>query len=279
MRSTILSFGGGLDSTTLIAIDRNRDRVAKLLRIDRQRIDDVFPAVDHIVFSDTGAEHRWTYEHIAQIDGVTTVQKDGESIADWCERLGIVPLMPGASHICSLKFKGEVMAKWAREQGITAPTWIIGIEADEGARVKRFQKAPDDAATYLYPLVELGLTRDRCELLLIALGWAVPNKSSCTFCPFKSEEELRDMFENDPEAWAQCERIEAAFEAASAAKHQAWIDAGQPLSNGKRPRAPKGMWRKNSWAEGARLFAKKIDGRQLSMAEWAERFQTIITKA
>lgn len=36
--------------------------------------------------------------------------------------------------------------------------------------------------------------------------------------------------------------------------------------NGKR--APKGMWRKNAWEEGARLFARSVDGRKLSVEEW-----------
>lgn len=275
----ILSFGGGVDSTTLIAIDQNRDRTAKLLRISREELDRRFPVIDRIVFSDTGAEHRATYEHIqrvSQMVDIDIVSKDGESIAEWCERLGIVPLMPGASHICSLKFKGEVMGEWAKQ--FDQVTWLIGIEADEGRRAKRFQKPKDDEAEYLYPLIELGLTRDRCELVLTYLGWDVPEKSSCTFCPFKSEEELIHMRRNDPEAWEQCKRIEASFRLTSAEKHQRWIDAGQPLSSGKRPRAPVGMWRKDSWAEGARLFAKKIDGRQLSVEEWGRRIDGIIAR-
>ena len=33
------------------------------------------------------------------------------------------------------------------------------------------------------------------------------------------------------------------------------------------------MWRLDSWAEGRRLFVKKIDGRQLSVPEWAAKFE------
>lgn len=60
----------------------------------------------------------------------------------------------------------------------------------------------------------------------------------------------------------------------SAVKNKAWIDAGKPLNKGGR--APRGMWRKDSWAEGARLFAKTVEGRRLSVDEWADRFENLI---
>ena len=268
-------FGGGLDSTTLMAIDSDRSRAAAYLGVTESHLADVFPSPDVWLFSDTGAEHAGTYAHIEWIKQICAnlviVRRDGENIAEWCTRLGIVPLMPGGSHICSLKFKGEVMQKWVKAHTSAPATWIIGIEADEGKRAKRFQKPRNDAGTYLYPLLELGITRDACEGILAHLGWPTPIKSSCTFCPFKSEAELRWMYRNDHQAWDQCQEIESAFEAMSAVKNQAWLDAGQPLNKGGR--APRGMWRKNSWAEGARLFARKVNGQQLSMQEWAEIFE------
>ena len=56
---------------------------------------------------------------------------------------------------------------------------------------------------------------------------------------------------------------------------QAWLDAGKPLVGEKRPRAPKGMWRIDSWAAGARLFAKRVEGRQLSTGEWRARVTVV----
>lgn len=268
--------GGGLDSTTLVAIDLNRDTSAKLLGTTREHLDSVFPRPDVWLFSDTGAEHTGTYENVASLqrligDRFKVVQREGENILDWCLRLGIVPLMPGGSHICSLKFKGEVMQKWAKAEGINAATWIIGIEANEGKRAKRFQKPRGDAGKYIYPLMDLGLDRDACATLLDMLGWDKPIKSSCVFCPFKSAEEIRWMYRNDQAAWDTCAEVEDAFRVMSAIKHGKWLDAGQPLNRGGR--APKGMWRKNSWAAGARLFAKKVNGKQLTMQEWAEIFE------
>lgn len=270
----VLSFGGGVDSSTLIAIDENRDRACEFLGISREELDRVFPVIEHHVFADTGAESAATYRNIERVQEIlggrlNIVRKDGETITEWCLRLGSVPVMPGGSHVCSLKYKGEVMAKWAKERELN-PTWIIGIEANEGRRAKRFTAPKGDTANYIYPLIDLGLTRDRCLELLAFLGWHGVEKSSCVFCPFKSEDELRDMWLNDREAWDLCVKIEHRFEEASLEKHRAWIDAGRPLNKGGR--APRGMWRKDSFAEGARLFVKKVDGRQLSLAEWDARF-------
>lgn len=270
-------FGGGLDSTTLVEIDLDRDRAASLMQISRELLDRVFPSPDLWIFSDTGAEHAHTYKQVADIaarlgDRFVQVAKNGESILEWNLRLGTVPVMPGGSHTCSLKYKGEVMEGYVAERFGCDVTWIIGIEADEEGRAKRFTKPKGNGHTYLYPLMDLELTRQGCATLLGLMGAFVPEKSSCVYCPFKSVEELRWMFHNDQAAWELCVRVEDAFQAASAYKHQAWIDAGKPLSQGKRPRAPRGMWRLDSFAEGARLFAKRIDGKQLSVREWGERF-------
>lgn len=279
--TTVLSFGGGVDSSTLIAIDLNRNKASSLIGVSRHHLDELFPSPDYYVFSDTGAESRKTYENVRLTSDIlqkhgrklTTVRREGETITQWCLRLGVVPLMPGGSHVCSLKFKGEVMAKWAKNIGLENITWQIGIEADETNRSSRFTKPKGDSTEYVYPLIDLGLTREKCIFLLDALGWHEIEKSSCVFCPYKTESELRQMYMHDRNAWELCVDIEAAFEEASNRKHQAWLDSGQPLNKGGR--APRGMWRKNSYMEGARLFAR----RKLSIQEWEEFFRNEIPVA
>jgi len=275
VRQVILSYGGGVDSTALVVIDANRDQVAEYLGIEREELDAAFPRFDKAVFADTGAEFQVTYKTIDRVsqllgDRFCITRKAGETIFEWCKRLGIVPVMPGGSHICSMKFKGDVLAAWAKAEGITKPVWQIGIEADEGRRVKRFSAPKDDSAEYRYPLVELGLTRHRLDCLLAHMGWCDVHKSSCVFCPFMSEVEIKDMYLNHPEEWAKAVEIEDGFRETSKIKHQAWLAAGQPTDSAGR--ALRGMWKKDSWAEGARLFVKEVGGRRLSVHEWAERF-------
>lgn len=271
----ILSYGGGRDSTALVAIDLNRDLAAAYLGIERAVLDAAFPVFDYAVFADPGAEFSVTYRTIDRVaealgDRFVRTQRDGETIAEWCLRLGIVPVMPGGAHVCSKKFKGDVLAAWAKAEGIRAPVWLIGIEANEGRRVKRFTAPKGDVAEYRYPLVELGLGRADLYGLLDHLGWPDVHKSSCVFCPFMSEAEIRDLYLHHPTEWELVVELENAFCEMSTVKHSAWLNAGQPLNAGGR--APRGMWRENSWENGARLFTRTINGRRLSVHEWAALF-------
>lgn len=276
MNQVALSFGGGVDSSTIIAMDLNRPLAAHLLGITLDALNAALPSFNEVVFADTGAEHAHTYANVERFQAACVaagktfrvVRFDGgragdRSITEWMLRLGIVPVMGGGSHICSKKFKGDAIAK---ELG--PRHFLIGIEANEGRRM--VFTPPKGESTFGHPLMDLGITREMCLDLLPKLGFPGVKKSSCVQCPFKSVAELRDMWRNDAEAWAVCERVEAAFERTSHEKHQAWIDAGQPLNRGGR--APTGMWRKDSWAEGRRLFIKTVDGRQLTVAEWAAKF-------
>lgn len=257
----VLSLGGGVDSTAILIVHLFEKSLG----------------IDAVVFSDTGAEHPDTYRNIEFLKNLCgdaglpfhIVSKEGETITEWCVRLGTVPVMAGGSHVCSKKFKGDVIKKWAERQGIAAPTYLIGIEANEGRRVSRFTAPKGDAARYEYPLVDWGMDRAACEDLLRQHGLAV-RKSSCMFCPFMSEPEIAEALA-DPHAAEVIRLVEDSFEKASPRRHQAWKDAGEPLNAGGR--APRGMWRRDSWAEGRRLFVKKINGRQLSVDEWAERFK------
>jgi len=272
----VLAFGGGLDSTGLLAIHLNRDLSCVKLGITRAALDAALPQIDAVVFSDPGAEFKATYENVEVARQLCAdhglrfevVRKDGETITQWLARNGTVPVMPGGPHTCSLKFKGEVMHKWAASEFAGQDvTWVIGIEADEGHRVTRFQAAKNSNS--IFPLVTLGINRERILELVSALWPVMVVKSSCVFCPFMSQDEITSMAANNPEEWSLVRQVEADFQAASSTKHQAWLDAGKPLvGKGERKRAPKGMWRLDSYATGGRLFVKRVGGRMLSVEEW-----------
>ena len=256
---TILSFGGGVDSSAIL--------------LTHLKIKDL--GIEHVVFADTGAESEGTYKNIEYFKGLceeaglpfNIVRKEGENITQWITRLGIVPLMPGGSHVCSKKFKGDVIQKWINETyPDQAITYVIGIEADEGHRTARFTKPKGDQNEYVYPLVEMNMTRADCIKLLTDHGLDVP-KSSCIFCPFMTEGEIREI-RKDQKAWDTIKLVEQRHEEESSRKHQAWLDAGKPLNKGGRCFA--GHWRKDSWAEGSRLFVRPVNGKRLTVSEWEE---------
>lgn len=280
----ILSFGGGVDSSAI------------LLR--HLMVEDL--GIDAVVFADTGAESRGTYENVRFFQNLCSnqslpfhvVSNKGETITDWVTKNGTVPVMAGGKHVCSKRFKGDVIAKWVKDSfpAGTKITYLIGIEADEQGRKDRFTKPKGDSATYEYPLMDRGLTRQDCLNLIENFGLSIP-KSSCVFCPFMSAGEIADM-RRDPEAWATIKLVESRFQEESPIKHQRWLDAGKPLimlrttgwKDGEGEvtpakgdigdhckigyRAPNGMWQHDSWANGVRLYAKTVGGKQLSVSEW-----------
>ena len=289
MTTTILSLGGGVDSTALLAIDLHRDEAADLLGLDRADLDRLYPKLDQVVFSDTGAEFDETYDNIAlarkkcMAAGLpfTIVSKKTssgrsikEDLPEFLNRLGCLPTMPGQSHLCSVKFKGEVMTSWAEDTFTGEIQFVIGIEANETRRTRfKMKKKKNTKNTYtpIYPLVALDLDRAKCEMVLRHLWDGAVRKSSCFFCPYMQEGEIAELINENPEKWEAVKAIEENFRQTSIVKHQKWIDAGKPTrSDGK---APEGMWSRDSYAEGKRLFAKTIGGKQLSAIEWEARLK------
>jgi hypothetical protein len=274
-----LAFGAGVDSTALLAAALDPGRAAGVTGSSRQEIEAAIGRLDAVVFADPGAEYQRTYQNVETARELSSaaglefvvVRKDGETITEAMLRLGTVPLMPGGGHVCSQKWKIGPMHRWAagRWPG-AAVTWVIGIEANEAGRAQRFTESGGDTSAFAHPMVELGWTREDALAVVAAIWPHEVSKSACVFCPFSSCSEIAEATK-DPAAWDLIERIEARFAETSAIKHRRWIDAGRPLSGGKRPRAPVGMWRLDSWAKGARLFAATKNGRRLSVPEWKEQ--------
>ena len=269
----ILSFGGGVDSSSILLM-----HILSIAWTGRPH--SKIGPIDRVVFSDTGAESQATYRNIEQFKKLCDqhsipfdiVAREGENITQWVTRLGILPVMRQGTHVCSLKFKGEVIQKHIKAlYGDDPVMYIIGIEANETRRAGKFTKPKSDVAEYFYPLIQMGWDRDDCEdYLNIAYADGTlehkVEKSSCVFCPFMSKDEIIAMRDNNPEGWATVKLVEQRFQETSPIKHQAWIDAGKPVNKGGR--APRGMWSMDSWSEGARLFINKVNGVRLSVAEW-----------
>jgi len=266
MSLRILSFGAGVDSSALLIYHL----FVRSLKID------------HVVFSDTGAELPPTYRNLRRFQALCaahnipftktsrTIERLGrrqENIYQWLTRNGCIPLMPGSTkHVCSARFKGDVIDAWANRIYPKQPiTFLIGIEFNEKNRVKRFTPPKNTRFSYEYPLIDLQMDRAACQTLLRKHGLSV-QKSSCYCCPFMTVEEIRNLITNHPDQWREAKNIEKRFAETSPIKHQAWLDAGMPLNGAGN--CARGHWKHDSFARGARLYAKSVNGKQLSVDEW-----------
>ncbi len=85
---------------------------------------------------------------------------------------------------------------------------LIGISLDEAGRMKpsRVQYINN-----VWPLIDLGMSRQSCLRWMEERQYPKPPKSACIGCPFHSDFMWRDMKDNDPVAWADALEVDAAI--------------------------------------------------------------------
>ncbi len=235
MELTVLSYGGGQDSTTLLykyALDNNfRKKYA--------------PGRLLVIMADTGDEHPHTYKHIQFIkefcsqnvvEFVHLTNDMGFHSPDWqtlrffyktknrigskcfpktcTERLKLRPIYKYLEYW----IQKEYGFKSGRKKGLKqfAETYdkinmLIGIAKGEEKRVNKGErpKWQEKAIEVIYPLIEMGMDRKDCQDYMASTGLHVPYPSNCLLCPFMSEIELLWLYRfyrEDYEEWELLER-------------------------------------------------------------------------
>jgi hypothetical protein len=134
---------------------------------------------------------------------------------------------------CTQRFKIAPVAAELRRRGATIAepaTLGLGISVDEWSRMRN--SAPVAYEILAYPLIDLRLDRQACRAVIAQAGLPVPPKSSCTFCPFHTMAEWRDLHRRDPARFAQACELEQAKNADRAAmgRDAVWLSpALKPL--------------------------------------------------
>jgi hypothetical protein len=218
---TVLSFGGGQDSTALLV----------LLLFDAEFRAKYAPGRLLVVMSDTGDEHSETYEHVArvmkfcqpfewvefyfitpdmgfhpktwtslrfQMERNDTIMSKGFS-KTCTSNLKIVPIYNfidswiGTRYGYGKSRKGNIK-KYVQEFGKLRV--MIGIAGGEESRLggEMPNKWMNDCIERFYPLVEMGADRAHCQLLIDAYGMEVPPPSNCILCPWMSKQELLYLY-------------------------------------------------------------------------------------
>lgn len=222
-RLRVLSLGAGVQSSTVALMAAHGA---------------IGPMPDAMIFSDTGEERAATMAHLAWLEGEVTRRSNGRiqclrtgredrlsnrirarskslETRTASDRFVTAPFFVlGRGKVgqgkrqCTREFKVEPLERLQRtmlgfkpRQRIPAgmcEVWI-GISKDE---VVRAGAAYSAWVVHRYPLLELGMSRRDCECWLVEHGYPVPVKSACIFCPYKTNEEWRQLRDDDPEAWA-----------------------------------------------------------------------------
>jgi hypothetical protein len=206
---TVISYGGGVQSTALVV----------LAATGRLGFD-----VDAALFANVGddSEHPgtldyvrtvampWAAERGLPVHELHRIKRDGSTetlmgrmMKEGSKSLPIpVRMDNGAPNTrsCTVDFKIKVVGKWLKANGASKDnpaTVCIGISTDEISRVANKKVEPYEQP--IYPLIHLGLDRSACQRVIGDAGLPVPGKSSCYFCPFHRPQMWAEMRRDEPE--------------------------------------------------------------------------------
>lgn len=217
MPPTLLSYGGGVNSTALLLM------VTTEPRFSHYRDDLV------VAFADPGAEMPETYAYLAEhvepycaAQGIEFARigadyRGGDKRQDleaYGHTRGMIPHR--SLRFCTQEWKILPIRRFCRQRWSinyrlrTQPviiTQLIGIDAGEPHRAN-LANAP--YLTNAFPLIEEDMDRQDCADYLAQAGWPIPRKSGCFFCPFANRGHFIALAAEHPELFARAEQLEQA---------------------------------------------------------------------
>lgn len=243
----VLSCGGGLDSFTMlllsIAGDYKPDVVAFVdvangsatrLNTDPGEWPGTYRHIREVVMplcAANGIEFVW-------IDSTMQPVRDADSLFSWMWMRGQIPVA-GPNRICTRVAKVERFERWcvSRWPGQTIDCWI-GFEAGEEDRAAKdpnagqaqdglyqdpqlgwgfWRKKRLDVPAHFevwfkrvnrFPLMDLQMCRCRAEQYVRNLGYPIPRKSACVFCPYASKGDWQTFARELPREFARTVELE-----------------------------------------------------------------------
>ena len=243
----ILSLGAGVQSTALLLMSALGD----------------LPKLDGAIFSDTGWEPKVVYEHLDRIEreiakpaGIPIYRVGSGNIRNDAlnpnHRFASMPLYiknrDGGDGMtrrqCTSEYKlkpikakvRELLGAQPREDGtpgrVPAGRYVeqwVGISTDERERaLDQYGNLKTGDVLYSrnrYPLLELGMNREQCIILLTKHGYGSTPKSACIGCPFHTNRQWRQLRDEHPEEWQDAVEFDAAIRGGSAKANA----SGKPL--------------------------------------------------
>lgn len=208
-----LSLGAGVQSSALY------------LMADRGELDSV---PDVAIFADTQQEPPWVYENVERLRAlgripivVVSAGDLGSSISKSLRpglegRFVSIPFWvqgkdgneaPGRRQ-CTREFKIDPIKRYVREcLGLKPRQRAAGkfrVEEWLGISLDELQRAKPSRDAWIqtrWPLIEKRMRRSDCEQFLKEIGFPVPSKSACVFCPYRGIDEWRRWQHSAPESF------------------------------------------------------------------------------
>ena len=199
----VLSFGGGVQTVTMVAMCINGD----------------LPKPDFVIFADPQWESQATYDYMDKLKPMMfnagmplitrtrgSIRKDALSGA----RFATMPVFTSIDgkggmllRQCTNDYKIQVVMKAIREKmgvakykRVKEPVELwLGISIDEASRMKPSRTS---WITNKYPLIDKNMDRSNCIAYLKRKGFEIPPKSACIGCPFHSDDFWKRLQKESP---------------------------------------------------------------------------------
>lgn len=199
----VLSFGGGVQTVTMVAMCLNGE----------------LPKPDLVIFADPQWESKSTYEYMDRLSprmkeaGMPLVIRTRGSIRNDAlsgKRFATMPVFTNLDgkggmllRQCTNDYKIQVVMKGIREHlGVmkhkrvkTKVRLWLGISTDEAIRMKPSRVKWIEN---VYPLIDARMNRSACIAYLKRNGFEVPPKSACIGCPFHSDDFWKILKKQSP---------------------------------------------------------------------------------
>jgi len=188
----IVSFSGGKDSTAMLL---------RMIELDMR--------IDEIIFCDTGKEFPQMYSHIAEVEAYIerkiTRLKDDKGFFVHFEKYG---WMNHNFRWCTTTLKVQHINRYLKQYKNRVE--YVGIAKDEEHRTKKKSKK-----CIKYPLIDWGWTEKDALNYCYSKGFKWSglygkfSRVSCYLCPLQRIGELRVIYNEYPELWADMLYLDA----------------------------------------------------------------------
>ena len=223
---TVLSFGGGQDSTAILyKIIYNREFRTRYVAGDLI-----------VIMADTVNEHHETYDHVRKIQTLCDKHSipffmvkphQGYTSKGWSK--GLIHFYESGNRVGSKAFpktctdnlkikpiynfleeyvhelyntekvgRKNAIKEFASKYGKI--NVLIGIAKGEEKRASTNEESTHvwmrNCVNKIYPLIDLGMDRQACQDYITSVGHEIPLPSNCILCPFMSYQELLHLYRN-----------------------------------------------------------------------------------
>jgi hypothetical protein len=201
---TVISYGGGVQSTALVVLSLSEQwRVDEIVHVDL--MDAESPATREYV----ARFREWLQREHGR--DITVIERN--MYRDMLDNPGFTPvpwrIADGSAMLsrqCTRQYKVQPLQRYLydRYPG-DCIRLMLGISVDEFHRMRDSSAARIE---HVYPLVDARLTRWQCREIIERAGLAVPSKSSCWFCPYRTPGSQLVLLQHYPQLREMADALE-----------------------------------------------------------------------